>query len=271
MQAMDEERTTMRDMLSQVGLERIPEQLIALAKPTISLASAPVEDATQVAGATKLGGLPDLPGGVSWPRGRSLPLAFLAQLRLEDIAPYDSEHILPPEGLLLFFTDPSFTTYGDQKSDHGNWRIIYVEAHATLRRGVIPGDLPETARLSSSTLTYKQTLTLPYDPTIDNPDLTFEEGERDRYDAALALMKTVPCHQLLGHATILQDDPRPLCQRASGKEEVTPEDWLLLAQFDSDENIHFHLPDAGLLSFWIPRQSLINREFSATWQILQTT
>jgi len=54
-------------------------------------------------GATRIGGAPDLPKGTAWPKGKKGPMGFVAQIRLEDVAPYDVEGLLPKKGLLSFF------------------------------------------------------------------------------------------------------------------------------------------------------------------------
>lgn len=46
-------------------------------------------------GASHFAGEADLPAGMEWPRYLGRPLA---QLDLEDIAPYDAEHLLPSSG-----------------------------------------------------------------------------------------------------------------------------------------------------------------------------
>lgn len=59
---------------------------------------------SDVLGATRFGGLPDLPGGTAWP---SAPggerLTFLAQLDLADVARQAGPSALPAEGLLSIF------------------------------------------------------------------------------------------------------------------------------------------------------------------------
>ena len=40
---------------------------------------------------------------LSWPKDGERPMSFLAQLRLEDVASFDDDALVPHEGLLLFF------------------------------------------------------------------------------------------------------------------------------------------------------------------------
>ena len=77
-------------------------------------------------GASRFGGLPDLPPNVEWPRRDGVPMEFVAQIRLEDIAPHDSENALPHAGTLLFFYNSQWTTY-DQDEDFDACRVIHFE------------------------------------------------------------------------------------------------------------------------------------------------
>ncbi|MDE6846987.1 MAG: DUF1963 domain-containing protein [Lachnospiraceae bacterium] len=63
-------------------------------------------------GKSKFGGKPHLPKDFTWPyyegedyEGvlKSRPLSFLAQFDLEEIADYDQDSRLPPQGNALFF------------------------------------------------------------------------------------------------------------------------------------------------------------------------
>ena len=99
------------------------------------------EGETLPLGSTRIGGLPDLPVGTTWPtahlevppptpafRAASkydrflpesgvFPLPFVAQVRLSEVTSHDSQNLLPPAGLLYFFyNEGGFTTdTGDQK------------------------------------------------------------------------------------------------------------------------------------------------------------
>ena len=63
-------------------------------------------------GKTHWWGFPDLPDGVEYPvkdgidsDGFEDTLTFVCQIRMEDIAPYDTRGLLPHEGILYFFAD----------------------------------------------------------------------------------------------------------------------------------------------------------------------
>lgn len=91
-----------------------PEQLAALAKvkasdpalvrPCVAITTRKPKKGELRVGASRLGGVPDLPPGTEWPVGDSgAPMEFLGQIRLEDVAPYDAQGLLPTSGVLSFF------------------------------------------------------------------------------------------------------------------------------------------------------------------------
>ncbi len=61
-------------------------------------------------GASRFGGVPDLPPGVAWPDREGVPMEFIAQIRLADVAGLDPEHRLPPSGSLIFFYNSQWGT-----------------------------------------------------------------------------------------------------------------------------------------------------------------
>src|SRR5437667_8909153 len=87
------------DALRSAGLSRHTEQIQALGKPCIRFSTTRVEEEVQLPlGASKLGGLPDVPSDFEWPAYNDKLLTFVAQLRLSDLAPLDVEQALPANG-----------------------------------------------------------------------------------------------------------------------------------------------------------------------------
>lgn len=77
-------------------------------------------------GDSRFGGLPDLPPHVEWPKRDGVPMEFVAQIRLADIATHDPENSLPHTGTLLFFYNSQWTTY-DQDEDFDACRVIHYD------------------------------------------------------------------------------------------------------------------------------------------------
>ena len=94
---------------------------------------------------TKVGGIPDLPPDFEWPYFENLrkwptssrhPLSFIAQIRLDELIPYNIEHLLPNHGILYFFFD--LETYEDQELWDKN--VFYYDGDLALLK---PHPLPE--------------------------------------------------------------------------------------------------------------------------------
>ncbi len=62
------------------------DQLISLIKPQIRISLRPMPMGDIAPGASRVGGLPDLPPQVPWPHWRGGPLDFLAQFNLAELA-----------------------------------------------------------------------------------------------------------------------------------------------------------------------------------------
>lgn len=66
---------------------------------------------SDLTGQSKWWGFPDMPDNLEYPEvtvnddGDQYedPLTFICQIRCEDIAPFDTENLLPHEGMLYFF------------------------------------------------------------------------------------------------------------------------------------------------------------------------
>ena len=271
--------------LTAAGLARITPALVALARPSLRLTVRPTSDES-LAGASKLGGLPDLLVGTAWPYWKGAPLSFLAQIRLEEAQPYDVAHDLPATGLLSFFYDARQQTYGDNPADRGSWQVVYSNGSATqLRRLAVPPDMPPAGRFAPCGVTFASEVTLPQQPELEIPDWSWQGDERARYEEFLAAFPTPQEHgrthtRLLGYPDTLQDDMRSEVQlAANGLTGADPRAaevakgagaWRLLFQLDSEADAGMRWGDAGMLYFWIERDALKTMRFENVWMVLQS-
>jgi hypothetical protein len=99
------QRRALHERLDAVGLTHRRDALDAVLKPAIALHTRDATPSDVAVGATRVGGEPDLPPSVPWPTGEEGPLLFVLQVDLAQAAPLDLEQRLPPDGLLLVFTD----------------------------------------------------------------------------------------------------------------------------------------------------------------------
>src|SRR5262245_38857058 len=118
--------TNLQASLVAAGLPQLVPAISVIARPSLRLGGTPVQEARLPGGASKLGGLPDLPVGWQWPEWKGLPQSFIAQIRLAEVQRFRQEGIgegLPITGLLWFFYDAQQETYGDQPEDRGGWSV----------------------------------------------------------------------------------------------------------------------------------------------------
>jgi uncharacterized protein YwqG len=269
------------------GLSRLLKAIDYLAQPSIRLYTTAVDESTLSVGASKVGGLPDLPSGIAWPTWKDLPQSFIAQIRLDDVCQYDVHKVLPEQGMLWFFYDAQQETFGADPADRGGWRVFFSEdTHTSLQRTSAPANLPADSQFHACSLRMASEITLSQQPQLDIPNFDWTKEEQQQYEQLLSTFpnpadRSLPHNRLLGNPDTIQDDMRLQCQLVS--HGVTDEDdpraaelspgaknWHLLFQMDSDEHAGMRWANNGMLYYWIQRADLAARRFDATWLVLQS-
>lgn len=93
------------ELLSSHRLQSHQAAIRKLQRPAMYLKTRMDDAASSALGATRVGGRPDLPRGVDWPRfAEGKPLAFLGQVNLAEVAKAAPSFGLPKHGLLSFFS-----------------------------------------------------------------------------------------------------------------------------------------------------------------------
>lgn len=250
---------------------------------------------------TRFGGRPDVPPGFVWPtfKGKRYdgeikvrPLTFLAQFDCGELAPYDSEHLLPDHGLLSFFYDVDVQPWGYDPEDRGGARVFWFEDLDLLSPAELPADMEDYCRFPMVRVQAREELTYPgpEDFFSGNWEEAAESG--DDLEAAqeeLGVGDPGVCSKLLGWPDVIQnsmavecdmvtqgyylgngwkDIPQDVRERA---EESAIDRWQLLFQLDMVEADDFQLMfgDSGRIYFYIPREDLLERRFDRAWLILQ--
>lgn len=279
----------LRQQLKNAGLNRLVPEIGLLARDSIRItATSTPEDEVEIGG-SKLGGTPDLPAGTTWPEFNGVPLALLAQLRLQDCASYDHERLLPHSGILYFFYNAEDQKWGFDPQDRGNWRVIYYDGDSSgLSRSFLSANLPEGSRFRTCKIALANEMTLPswQSEAIRRLNLSDDEWKRYADFPGAGCIEGTPVHRLLGHPEQIQGDMQLECQLvsnglyagdSSGYKDPRAAmlkdgaaDWQLLLQIDSDEdNLGTMWGDVGRVYFWIRQQELRSRDFSNVWLILQ--
>jgi uncharacterized protein YwqG len=276
--------TDLRAALAATGLSAT-EDLARLAQPALRISATPTEDDHLAVGTSKLGGWPDVPADFRWPMLSGVPMSFIGQIHLADIADEPAAQLLPKDGLLALFYDAQQHIFGDQPTDREGWGLFWFSSDALLARAQPPEPLPAHARFSPAAVHFTAILTMPQRPQLDMPTLAWSSAEQARYDQFWAAFSgangQAPQHQLLGHPNTLQDDMRLQCQWMSLGVTDTSDprvaslsagasDWQLLLQVDSDPAMGMRWGDGGMLYIWMSRAALSARQFDHSWLIMQT-
>ncbi len=266
------------------GLSRLLKDIDRISKASIRLYTTRVDESTMPLGASKLGGLPDLPTKASWPEWKGLPQSFIAQIQLADISSYDTDKLLPHTGMLWFFYDAQQQTFGADPADRGGWRIIFKENYQLpLQRMPAPSSLPASSQFHTCSLNFANDITLSQQPQLEIPNFDWTTEEQQKYETLLStFFPPAPTHhRLLGFPNTIQDDMRIQCELTS--HGVTdPNDprvaelskdamnWQLLLQVDSDDQAGMRWADAGMLYYWLKQANLQSHDFDDSWLVLQS-
>jgi uncharacterized protein YwqG len=237
---------------------------------------------------SSIGGLPSVPPDFEWPTWQGRPLGFVAQLDLEEVAAGLTQPWLPKRGQLYFFfvSDQSVGGYGQEEL--GAWRVIHTNAERTaLVPATMPAGLEQSSLFPRTNLRFRRIDTLPTaDRFMEGWDLSNEEFEA-LLSARGALFREQPRHQMFGYPFPEQDDRMELEAQLTSKgvfvgnpegwrdpriEEASRgyEQWRLLLQIDTDDDLNMMWQDGGLLYFWIREEDAVKGNFGAVWTFLQS-
>jgi uncharacterized protein (TIGR02996 family) len=230
------------------------DQLLALARPSIAYESAKAAENSLPVGASKLGGRPDLPPGIKWPKFRprsdAQPLAFLGQFNLAELQASPVAREVPPSGVISVFC--RYTGDGDDDFPRGTWRLFFFPDPAKLVRRELDEELPEGARFPSCRLKYTEILTL---PATDSPwsrelvEMFIDTSWGSPYSELQ--LELCPGDHILGHPDPCQGD-------ILGTKAVRH-----LLTICGDQHTGWEWGDGGKLYFILPEDDLKHGRFDA--------
>lgn len=226
------------ERIHEAGLSRIAADVEALLKSSVRLAAHASDDAQIPVGASKLGGLPDLPADVAWPQCQDLswgegwwtkeqiqggPLFFLLQLNMADVAHLDSEHALPDTGMLYFFAALWKDGFPNDGVEPDSWKVIYYDGERNLLRRTpappvsdemdIDTPLPLGEQIKPCTLVFEECYVLPRN-ALYSMGVTAEENDTVGpmlFDLTIGDEKE-SSHLLLGNAQEVQNAMQGQCE-----------------------------------------------------------
>jgi hypothetical protein len=301
------ESESLRARLTAAGLGRVASDIIRLAMPSIRMNCGRAGHRTKLPlGRSGLGGSPDLPSGKSWPVWQDLPMAFVGQVNLADIAIHGEQGHFIHSGLLSFFCAIDGTAAGLMLApdDTSSWSVsLFDGGMDTLVRLPPPRELPQPLNFPPCQASFSRDLTLPEVEAREILDLRLSEPERHAYidvqtgadEGYLPAMS----HRLLGYPYSLGHSPfisgylrahgipNPYTMAAmvnlasQGKRDELQDkwrdlqhraeaEWGLLLQVYSNEEAQMDWGGGGVLHFCIPNEALIRRDFDRVWVEMQS-
>jgi uncharacterized protein (TIGR02996 family) len=212
-------------LLERVAAERVPklkERVLRLARPALRMKKGPADERKIAVGASKIGGLPDLPPRFPWPPGGDCHAiynddtggtdrlaGFLAQVNFAEIAGTQAARDLPETGVLSFFC---FQDIENDNPDAIGAKALFFPDPVSLVRTSPPRDLTEgNTVMAAQRLTFEETLDLP--EAYGGPwskDLTPDPDSDADYRAVLDHFRTLNFENVLGYARATSGgDPTP--------------------------------------------------------------
>lgn len=240
-------------LVERAHLGKHAQRILQLVRASIRIETRSAGNRPLERGASRFGGIPDLPPSIEWPRLRGFALSFVAQLRMSDVAPFDIERGLPSSGILYFFLLDYL--HGEQEPDGPLFGTSFVTHYdgdlAALRPAAFPKSLPKLTRFKPCLLTFTAEPSLPPPESAFLDDVAMSSDERSRYwnDVWLALVGRGRSHRLLGYA------------EATVKHDLQPANAALLLQLNSDNAAAMFFGDMSKVFFFIPEEALARCSF----------
>jgi uncharacterized protein YwqG len=204
--------------------------LPALARLSVRLVTQQVPQARIGLGESRIGGIPDLPAGIDWPRWLPLkqrddrfgkpwrpklpaPLGFIAQIDLQEVPRIDDT--LPSSGWLYCFYDRYCEAWGFDPADRGCCRVLYTDCdRSALERTRPPADADPEHLAQPCRLEVSAQLTLPDNlESVEYGTLIYEAYRELR--ESLTQNGGLTHHHLLGYPQLIQNPMELECQLAS--------------------------------------------------------
>lgn len=154
------------------------EKIIKLIKPAIGLLTIKIESDNLKIGASKIGGKPDLPKDVSWPRLNDSDLVFCAQYNISELKKCDVENLLPEKGMFYIFIGIS-GEWNEFSIEQKDCKIFFIENLEDLERKEYPTTLNVEGKVEPAEIQFFESLTIPDDENYKLID--FDEKYEDFY------------------------------------------------------------------------------------------
>lgn len=242
-------------------------------------------------GDSKLGGFPDLPATLGWPKNEKGNLTFIAQLNTQDFTDLDADNLLPKDRMVFFFYDTNYYGYplGYKPEDAGGFAVLSCPLSESLYASVTPlegeGQSYHEMRLYPSANMGLPAVTAAIQQALVLPEEAAQYMECTNMYYYLLQRDELTLHRTLGYPDALQTAPEPICQMVDDGIDATSSlpysdgtfekavekanDWVLLLQVDSDLRTQMDFRQGGRLYYFIRKQDLVRGDFGKVRGIMQ--
>ncbi|OKL37892.1 YwqG family protein [Domibacillus mangrovi] len=239
----------LQQLITEFTLDHVRADILSAVYECVSISSAPAERLP--GGASKFGGVADLPAETAYPSFNGTPLSFIGQINLTEVSALRLKHNpLPMSGMLSFFyyNSDEVSVYGEPEHRDG-WRVLYTDDTSGMSaQGA--ASYPERRML------FKKAEKLEF--------LYFEQDEDDqKFEKLMDQLDNRLDHQLLGIPMSIQGEVfEETAEHIDGKP-------VLLFQVDTDNKLDMMWGDMGMLYYVIGARALASKRFEKTWFSMQ--
>lgn len=251
------------DELQSIGLEKIYNKIKKYVKEGINIKVTPNYDEYLEIGDSKIGGCPDLPINMEWPKFENKYMPFFAQLNFSQIKKYDKENLLPENGILYFFISHSdYVDYMCSDNCYKTYKtIVYSGDINNLERKIKPKSLKKgkdeygiQGFLGTGKISFENIFTFPSPTSSIFEHLDFDNYLTEKeYDIYSELTNRDERNQILGYPFLVQNE--------LWNEKTEDKDWVLLLQLSEVCELDLHWGDAGVNYIYIKKKDLKNKNF----------
>ena len=138
------------------------EKFIKLIKTSVGIFTKKLQNDDLKIGHSKIGGRPDLPKNMSWPKINNSDLVFCAQYNVSELKKFDFEKLLPEKGMFYIFLgiNEEWNEFSTKQKDT---KIFFVENIEDLERKDYPVTLNSDRKIEPAEIQYFESLTIPDD------------------------------------------------------------------------------------------------------------
>lgn len=255
-------------------------------KPYIQI-DAPLKTQGIKTGQSKLGGRPDFPGNMNWPKYKDKPMVFIGQLNISEFKQYDVEDILPKHGIIYYFAyfeepDSEWGAEYEFIVDKEKYKVLYSDTK-NIESIDFPIGLPKVYQFREQELVFDLMYSLPVRESLEIEN--FEDEDEDNLWNFNERYGSGEGEQILGYCSPIQTDVTwdwtfsylefdsyELSESDLAKIDSVRPEFVNLLQFTLDNNVTgFSSIGISIGYFGIKKIDLQNKRFDNAILIFQDT